>query len=151
MYPNIRVLLGIGCTLPVSFAEAELLLLILWLATNQVISQKQDVWWVVVRICTHALTSWPWNSCWQNLYNLCYQAPEEDVPRVELLRVDFKYTVRGQGIITFISTAGRGCGVAGESNLPQKLVSEIGKTTENDIFTFVNKYFLTWIVVNVMK
>ena len=43
MYPNIRVLLGIGCTLPVSFAEAELLLLILWLATNQVISQKHDV------------------------------------------------------------------------------------------------------------
>ena len=27
MYPNIRVLLGIGCTLPVSFAEAEILLL----------------------------------------------------------------------------------------------------------------------------
>ena len=43
MYPNIRVLLGIGCTLPVSFAEAELLSFILWLATNQVISQKQDV------------------------------------------------------------------------------------------------------------
>ena len=36
MYPNIRVLLGIGCSLPVSFAEAELLSLILWLATNQV-------------------------------------------------------------------------------------------------------------------
>ena len=112
-------------------------------------NRMSDEW--LSGFCTHALTSWPWNSCWQNLYNLCYQAPEEDVPRVELLRVDFKYTVRGQGIITFISTAGRGCGVAGESNLPQKLVSEIGKTTENDIFTFVNKYFLTWIVVNVMK
>ena len=41
-YPNIRVLLGIGCTPPVSFAEAELLSFILWLATNQDISQKQD-------------------------------------------------------------------------------------------------------------
>ena len=59
MYPNIWVLLGIGCTLPVSFAEAELLSFILWLATNQVISQKQDVWWVVVRIlhsCTYIMT-----------------------------------------------------------------------------------------------
>ena len=57
--PNIRVLLGIGCTLPVSFAGAELLSFILWLATNQVISQKQDVWWVVVRIlhsCTYIMT-----------------------------------------------------------------------------------------------
>ena len=43
MYPKIRVLLGIGCTLPVSFAGAERLSLILWLARNQVISQKQDV------------------------------------------------------------------------------------------------------------
>ena len=35
MYPNIRVLLIIGCKHPVSSAD-------LWLATNQVISQKQD-------------------------------------------------------------------------------------------------------------
>ena len=70
---------------------------------------------------------------------------------MHLLRVDFKYTVRGQGIITCIATAGRGCGVVGESNLPQKSVSEIGKTTDNDIFTFVKKHFLTWIVVSLMK
>ena len=127
MYPNTGVLLGIGCTLPVSFAEAELLSFILWLATNQVISQKQDVWWVVVRTCTHALTSWPWNSYWQNLYNLCYRAPKEDIPRVHLLRVDFKYTVRGQGIITCIATAGRGCGVVGASNLPQNLSLKLAK------------------------
>ena len=43
MYLNIRVLLGIGCTPLVRFAEAELLSLILQLATNQVISQKQSV------------------------------------------------------------------------------------------------------------
>ena len=43
MYPNIRVLLGIGCTIPVSFAKAELSALILWLATNQVIIQKPNV------------------------------------------------------------------------------------------------------------
>ena len=66
---------------------------------------------------------------------------------MHLLRVDFKYTIRGQGTITCIATAGRGCGVVGESNLVQKP----GKTTENDIFTFVNKHFLTWIVANVMK
>ena len=112
-------------------------------------NRMSDEW--LSGFCTHALTSWPWNSCWQNLYNLCYQAPEEDIPRVQLLRVDFKYTVGGQGIITCIATAGRGCGVVGESNLVQKPVFEIGKTTENDIFTFVNKHFLTWIVANVMK
>ena len=70
---------------------------------------------------------------------------------MQLLRVDFKYTVGGQGIITCIASAGRGYGVVGGSNLPQKLVCEIGKTTENDIFTFVNKHFLTWIVANAMK
>ena len=70
---------------------------------------------------------------------------------MHLLRVDFKYMLRSQGIITCIATPGRGCGVVGGSNLPQKLVSEIGKTTENDIFTFVNKHFLTWIVASVMK
>lgn len=43
MYTNIRVLLGIGCTLPVIFTKVELLSFILWHATNQVISQKQDV------------------------------------------------------------------------------------------------------------
>ena len=60
-------------------------------------NRMSDEW--LSGFCTHALTSWPWNSCWQNLYNLCYQAPEEDIPRVHLLRVDFKYTVRGQGTI----------------------------------------------------
>ena len=76
-------------------------------------NRMSDEW--LSGFCTHALTSWPWNSCWQNLYNLCYQAPEEDVPRVDLLRVDFKYTVRGQGIITCISTAGRGVGLRGKA------------------------------------
>ena len=42
-------------------------------------------------------------------------------------------------------------GVVGGSNLPPKLLSEIGKATENDIFTFVNKHFLTGIVASVMK
>ena len=43
MYLNIRVLLGIDCTPLVRFVEAEPLSLILRLATNQVISQKQSV------------------------------------------------------------------------------------------------------------
>ena len=28
-----------------------------------------DVWWAVVRTCTHALTPWPWYWPWRNLYN----------------------------------------------------------------------------------
>ena len=36
-----------------------------------------------------------------NLYNLCYQAQEEHVPRVHPLPVEFTYTVRDQGIITY--------------------------------------------------
>ena len=64
MYPNIRVLLGIGCSLPVSFAEAELLSLILWLATNQVnLRNRMSDEWLhqifsvssYVRTCTYAL------------------------------------------------------------------------------------------------
>ena len=35
-----------------------------------------------------------------NLYTLCYQA-QEDVPGEDPLRVEFKYTVRGRGIITY--------------------------------------------------
>ena len=46
---------------------------ILWFATNQIISQKQDVWWAVVRTCPHTRTSWPWQWCWRNLYNLWNQ------------------------------------------------------------------------------
>ena len=142
MYPNIRVLLGIGCTLPVSFAEAELSALILWLATNQVIIQKPNVWWVVVRTCTHVLTSWLWNSCWRNLYNLCYQAPEEDVPRVHLLRVDFKYTVRGQGIIACTATAGSGVWGCGEKQFATKTCLWNGQNDRKRYFHFHKEAFL---------
>ena len=52
---------------------------------------------------------------------LCYQAQEEDVPRVHPLRVEFKYTVRGQGIITCNRDWWEGVwGVWERSNLPQK-------------------------------
>ena len=37
----------------------------------------------------------------RNLYHFCYQAQEEDVPRVHPVPVEFTYTVRGKGIITY--------------------------------------------------
>ena len=85
---------------------------ILWLATNQVISQKQDVWWAVVRTCTHALTSWPWHWCRRNLYNLCNQTQEEDVPRVHPLQVES--VVNGKPARNYnVQPRGRGCGGMG--------------------------------------
>ena len=79
---------------------------LLWLVTNQVISLM--------------------NGC-QNLHSYTYimtltlmksvQSQEEDVPRVHPLRVEFKYTARGQGITCNCDSWE---GVWGRSNLPQK-------------------------------
>ena len=107
-----------------------------------VIIQKPNVWWVVVRTCTHALTSWLWNSCWRNLYNLCYQAPEEDVPRVHLLRVDFKYTVRGQGIIACTATAGSGVLGCGEKQFATKTCLWNWQNDRKRYFHFHKEAFL---------
>ena len=59
--------------------------------------------------------------------NLCYQAQEEYVPRVHPLRVEFKYAIKGQGIIpwSLIIMCNRDWwermwDVCGRSNLPQK-------------------------------
>ena len=49
----------------------------------------------------------------RNLYHFCYQAQEEDVLRVHPVPVEFTYTVRGKGIITYNcnwSAGGRGDG-----------------------------------------
>ena len=57
----------------------------------------------------------------KSVQSLLLEAQEEDVARVHPLRVECKYTVRGQGIITCMQpllVAG-GAGV-GRSNLPQK-------------------------------
>ena len=51
MYPNIRVLLGIGCILPVSFAEAEILLLSHVSETECLNSGCQDL-----QSCTYLMT-----------------------------------------------------------------------------------------------
>ena len=37
----------------------------------------------------------------RNLYHACYQAQEEDVLRMHPVPVEFTYTVRGKGIITY--------------------------------------------------
>ena len=59
--------------------------------------------------------------------NLCYQVQEEYVPRVHPLRVEFKYAIKGQGIIPWplIIMCNRDWwermwDVCGRSNLPQK-------------------------------
>ena len=68
---------------------------------------------------------------WEKRGRLCFlswstiMAQEEDIPRVHPLRVEFKYTVRGQGIIT--------CNrdwwerVWGRSNLPQKISTALSE------------------------
>ena len=68
---------------------------------------------------------------WEKRGRLCFlswstiMAQEEDVPRVHPLRVEFKYTVRGQGIITCNRDWWEG--VWGRSNLPQKISTALSE------------------------
>jgi len=143
MYPNIRVLLGIGCTLPVSFAEAEILLLSHVSETECLMSGCQDL-----QSCTYLMTlkfmlTKSVQSLLQSTRGGCSKGAS----------FTSRFQVHGKGPRNY--NVHRHCweGVwgCGGSNLAQKLVSEIGKTTVNDIFTFVNKPLLTWIVASVMK
>ena len=60
-----------------------------------------------------------------------------------------RFQVHGKGPRNY--SVHRHCWEGGVVLWGEAIVSEIGKTTENDIFTFIKKRFLRWIVANVMK
>ena len=93
MYPNIRVLLIIGCTLPVSSAEAEHSFPGLrWIKSylgNSISDKRLSGLALMHLIMTLTLML-------TKSVIFCTQTQQEDVPRVHPLRVEFKWTASGQ-------------------------------------------------------
>ena len=87
MYPNIPVLLIIGCTLPVSSAEAERSFSGLRQIKSYLRNSMSDE-----RLSELAIMHLHHNldTDVDEICNLCTQTQEEDAPRVHPLRVEFK-------------------------------------------------------------
>ena len=117
MYPNIRVLLIIGCTRPVSSAEAEHSFPGLrWIKSylgNSISDKRLSGLALMHLIMTLTLML-------TKSVIFCTQTQQEDVPRVHPLRVEFKWTASGQEYNVKPRLVGGSVGGMGEKEVASK-------------------------------